>query len=175
MESLISAGIAIVSVIVGFFGSFYLLKRQLEENRKEKIKDRKIKAADKAIDSLAELLGLISQFSELNQEVKRITSNKFDFFTLLKQREYWVQVKATEPELINLIYKYYQAMAETWKAYGYLRIACEKEISDELKDFTNYLNSLITEDINQKWEEMLGRANELIDRIRREIKKLDVG
>lgn len=167
------AVIAIVSGTIGFLGSFYLLKKQLEENRKEKIKNRKIDAAKKAIDSLAELLSLISQFSDLNQEIRKITNNRFDFFSLLRQRDYWDHVKSTEPELINLIYKYYHAMAETWKAYGYLRIACEKERSDELKDFTNYLNSLIGQDIHQKWDEMLNKANELIDKIREEIEKLE--
>lgn len=161
--------VALVAGSIGFFGSFLLLKKQLDENRKERIKDRKIDAAKKAIDSISELLSFISKFSELNQEVRRITNGKTDFVTSLKDRKYWEALKKEEPEIIDEVYNYYHLMAETWKAYGYLGLSSHPELSKKFKEFTEYVQTLITEDVRAKWDEMLGKGNVLIDDFKKEI------
>ena len=171
MQYFLGALAATITGIVGFLASYFIFKRQIEENLKERIRNRKTEAMKKCIDSLVDLLSVIRQLSELNSHVKKITDGKYDFFLLLQDPVYWETLKQKEPHIVEQIHKYYEALAETWKAYAYLRISCKKELSEEMRDFTNYLSALIKDDIHQKWEEMLGKARQLTDKLRQELEE----
>ena len=171
MQYFLGALTATMSGIIGFLASYFIFRKQIGENLKERIRNRKTEAMKKCIDSLVDLLSVIRQLSELNSHVRKVTDGKYDFFLLLQQPEYWETLKQKEPQIVQQIQKYHEALAETWKAYAYLRISCKKELSEEMRDFTNYLLPLVKDDIHQKWEEMLGKARQLTDKLRQELEE----
>ena len=171
MDYFIGALTASISGFLGFLASYYIFKEQIEENLKERIRNRKTEAMKKCIDSLVDLLSIIRQMSELNSYVRKMSDNKYDFSFLLQQPTYWETLKEKEPYIVQQIQKYFEVLAETWKAYAYLRISCRKELSVEMRDFTNYLLTLVKDDIYSKWEEMMGKANQLTDKLRQELEE----
>jgi len=168
-EILVTGIVSIASVAVGFLGSFFLLKKEVQENRKERIRGRKITSAKMAIDAAAELLGSVSRFSEINKGIRIATNGKADLKSILNDPNALALVKSKTPELISEVNRYHIVMTNTWKAYGRLRMSFSTQISSEYVDFTNYLNSLIFEDVHAKWPEMLEKANALLEKVKREI------
>ena len=170
-ETMITGIVAIVSAAVGFLGSFFLLRKQLDENRKERIRDRKIATAKQAIDSACELLDAVSELSDINAEIKLITENKANIKTISQYSDHFLKLKQEQPEIIAAWDKYGTKLAKTWKAYAIIRMSLSEELGKDYIAFTDYLNSLILGDTRVEWDEMLNNANKLIDKVKGEVEK----
>ena len=168
-EIFLTGCVSIISVSVGFLGSYFLLNKQIVESRKERIRDRKIASAKDAIDSACELLGAISDFSDMNKAIIRATQNKANLITIMEYPDLLLKLKNEQPKIHEATTRYRNIMANTWKAYAALRISFPEDLGNNYVDFTNYLNSQILEDIREKWPDMLGKANILIDKVKKEI------
>jgi len=168
-EILVTGIVSIASGAAGFFGSFFLLKKELQENRKERIRSRQIASASAAIDAAAELLGSISRFSDINRAIRMATNSTADLKSVLNDPNALRFLKSETPELVSEVNRYYMIMTNTWKAYGRLRMSLPAQTSSEYVDFTNYLNSLIFEDVHAKWPEMLEKANSLLEKLKTQI------
>jgi hypothetical protein len=159
------AAIAIVSGWVGFQSNFKLQETQFKEKQKDQIKNRRIETAKAAISSVCDLLSVITQFSDLNIEISKASEGKHTFFSLLQEPGMWDSVRKENPENIELIYRYHKAIAEVWKANGYVRMDYGEELSNDMKDYTNDLNSFIQQDIHIGWEDLMEKGNRLIDKL----------
>ena len=168
-EILITGLVSVTSVAVGFFGSYFLLSKQITESKKERVRDRKITAAKDAIDSACELLGAVSDLSDINKTIIIATQNKANLATIMERYDLFSEIKTGQQEIREETKRYRNIMAHTWKAYAALRISFPEKLGNEYVEFTNYLNSLIFEDIREKWPGMLAKANSIIDKIKKEI------
>ncbi|MBL7187138.1 MAG: hypothetical protein ISS70_12530 [Phycisphaerae bacterium] len=168
-EILITGLVTVVSVAVGFLGSFFLLRKQIVEGRKERARDRKIAAAEQAVHSACELLGAVADFSDMNKAIMHTTQNKANLATLMEQPDLLSDLKAGHPEIHEATTRYRDSLASTWKAYAALRVAFSEKLGRDYVEFTDYLNSLILEDVRAEWSDMLARANVIIDEVKKEI------
>ena len=159
-EILITGLVSVTSVAVGFFGSYFLLSKQITESKKERVRDRKITAAKDAIDSACELLGAVSDLSDINKTIIIATQNKANLATIMERYDLFSEIKTGQQEIREETKRYRNIMAH---------ISFPEKLGNEYVEFTNYLNSLIFEDIREKWPGMLAKANSIIDKIKKEI------
>lgn len=155
---------------IGFVTALLILRKQLNEFRIEKKKNRKIEACNVAINSITAFLESITEFSNINSQIMRETNEEFNLTNIHKNpqlHELYIRYSGWQ-EILN---NYRKALTETWRAYGFLRLNCDKARSDEIKDFTDYLNTFLEkgEDVNKKWEEMQQKANINIEKMKEEI------
>ena len=104
IASIITGLFVLASGTLGYYLSVHQQKILLAENRNEAIKARKVKAAEKTIDAISELLEIISHLSNINQDVKRATNNQYTFISLIKNPDFMANLKSKEPQLIDKIY-----------------------------------------------------------------------
>ena len=156
---------------VGFVTALLVLRKQLNEFRIERKKNRKIEACNIAINSIVTLLESIAEFSEISKQIKKATGGKYNISNVHTYPLLHKLVIVNFPRWQTIADNYLKAMTETWRAYSFLRLTCNKERSEEITKFTDYLNSFITEgkDIDISWKDMREKANINIEKMKKEI------
>jgi|GEM_PF-5703830 len=170
---------AIVGGLVTAIGSYFIFVRQIKVKIREDIKSRKLAAYNKAIECVAELLGIIRIFSSENKAFMEATKQTDGIEALLNNPTYANHLKTTDlmayQQLQALFDRYHRIMVETWKVNGLFRLNLDTNHSDKFEELVNYLNSFYKRDLSDpnNWQEMRKKCYEVVDVCAEEIRKLE--